>query len=351
MNPELRRCAIYVLLSLPVVLSVVWVQRLNQNPSIVGVAVIGLFFGLPGLSMLLPLRWLLRVDGKGIARRRLLGWDSWEWSDFDSGRIQKERPFVFVDWRRPWWRRRLALCVSAQERKELVNLINLYYRLPPPPPVGETLTIHYRFPRVAIFEPSGIRLGKQRLARDKLQEDRCYTWSDVRRVHITRTEPVRRDFTRLEIVLPDEGILLVTTTDGPAGWRGAPPEELNEFLHHRVSSERIEVDIAGERPARRSDLEKTLERAIKDEKVVRNSTGIWAVFFGILTLWQAVGNRWEALGILIMGSVMCSLFLLGFLHCKRRVQQIGRELAAYDQESTIETDQLMDPRFQQFAPR
>jgi hypothetical protein len=89
-------------------------------------------------------------------------------------------------------------------------------------------------------------------------------------VHVTRADPVRRDFSRLEIVLPDEELLFVMVGgEHKPSWMGSTAEELNEFLFRHIAPERIEVDIEGERPAARSDLEKQLGKAVKEGRTLR----------------------------------------------------------------------------------
>ncbi len=64
-------------------------------------------------------------------------------------------------------------------------------------------------------------------------EPRVDLWGEVRRVYVTRPDPVRRDFTHLPVLLPGMEIewKLVTHQGGTTPtWRGATAEEIHEML-------------------------------------------------------------------------------------------------------------------------
>jgi len=288
--------------------------------------------------MVLPLRWALRVDAKGIARRRLISWDLWEWKDFASGRIQKKHPFMFVDPLRPWWRGNLNVgYLSPTNAKEVVKLVNLHYRLPPPPIIGEILTLRYRGMRAVVLKTSGLSLGKYALGKDQPEEQRWHSWQDVQRVHVTRADPVRRDFGRLEIVLPGEELLfMMVSGEHKPAWQGSTAEQLNEFLFRHVALERIEVDIEGERPAARSDLEKQLEQAIKEDRASRLFLWILTGAFAVIGIWAATDSQWKPLVCFVVYSaiyVPTALWL--FIHRGEKVQKLRRDLEAYERDAKV----------------
>jgi hypothetical protein len=66
-------------------------------------------------ALALMARWRLRVDGSGIARRRLFRWDLWPWEAFENGLIQKDDNLFTYKWPdRPWWRRRLTFAFLGE---------------------------------------------------------------------------------------------------------------------------------------------------------------------------------------------------------------------------------------------
>ena len=151
---------------------------------------------------MVPLSWKLTNDGQGIARRRLWLWDSWSWDAFASGRVAKQGRHTFHDPARPWWCRKLRLDhIASNELKELVREINSHYRLPPPPSLPEAITIKYGYWRSTTFDARGVHHAIRGQPRE-------YFWSEVSRIRITRLEPVRRDFEKLQIFLPEEELLL-----------------------------------------------------------------------------------------------------------------------------------------------
>jgi hypothetical protein len=345
--PELRRCAIYVMVGFPLIGAIFFAflltfgfyfdiaEELSLGP---GWAV----FLVPAVFMLLPLRWRLRVDQHGIARRRLIGWDLWEWSSFASGRIRKAGP-VLLDPMRPWWRRGLQLgFLTEPERKHIVNLINSHYRLPPPPEVGEALCIQHALIQVAWLDTEGIRLAVKRMSLLKCATIcRFYPWQDVQRVHITRLDALRRDFVNLEVVLPDEEL----RWGRGSAWGGASAEEMNELLFRHVPAERIEVDIAGERPARRSDLERTLEKLVNHARQFRIMYCTFSAIIGALVISLAILNGvWSALAIAVLfGSTFGSICWFMQRDLCRRIERLRQELAAYGEGETLSTSKPLQP--------
>jgi hypothetical protein len=145
MAPELRRSAIYVILGCTFLAFAAYGIGhfvLERPPS--AIAPFFSVLGVMALVMIAPLRWTLRIDETGVARRWLWRWDHWSWNDFASGRIEKRPPFVFVDRGRPWWRARLSIgYLSEAEVKVAIGIINEHYQMPASAPVADRLVIRY----------------------------------------------------------------------------------------------------------------------------------------------------------------------------------------------------------------
>jgi hypothetical protein len=256
--PEFRRCCWYGIIGVAVLGGVLcWVARFVQNRPI-NVAIVCAPFVLLVAALTLALRWRLSVDSHGIARRRFFRWDLWTWADLASGRIRKLHPYALVDPNRPWWSRKLRFDYLAGDQvRAVVAAINTHYQLPPPPKAPESLTIKYGFRRTATLDRNGVQL----LVRGT---PHTYLWHEIRGVHITRMDPVRRDFKSLEIAIPDQEIelALVTTQYGTnPTWRGATSEEISEFLVRHLAPDRIDTSIVSEPLKRREDIEKKLKAA------------------------------------------------------------------------------------------
>jgi len=276
----------------------------------------------------IPLRWAVRIDERGVARRRQIGWDLWKWEAFASGRIHKGLRFSFVDPERPWWNRTLCLDnLSKDDIRWVMEQINSHYRLPPPPCVPDTLSIRFGLRKKAVIGASGIELttgGRSRL----------YAWREIGRVHITRVDPVRRDFSLLEVFLPDSQIALGLEGDGSASpiWAGATHEEINGILHAYLPEERIDVDIRGERPAKREDAERALARERRSQRNGR--IGQWfllSAFVGC-TVWSVASGE---IVVSVLMAMMCGMVLLVLFRgvgriTRERIETIEKQIAEFD---------------------
>ena len=86
---------------------------------------------------------------------------------------------------------------------------------------------------------------------------------DVVDVHITRLDPLRRDFQRLELLLPDQEIELffVSHQGGTTPtWHGTTSEQIDEALRLHVAEEKITATIRGEPLTKPLHIEKAIER-------------------------------------------------------------------------------------------
>jgi len=324
LSNDIRRTAIYPMVCLPPLAALAfWVRGPSAAPGagiLVAVA----------MAMVFPLRWALRVDELGVARRRLIGWELWEWGVFESGMIHKEHPFTFIDPRRPWWRNKLRLgSLSRDDVKRVIALINSRYQLPPSPSIPDSLTINFGFRRRAAMGSTGIDLttgGRQQF----------YSWGDVRRVHITRMDPLRRDFSVLEIFLPDDAITLrVLSQYGMPSptWQGAASEELNQLLHRHVPANRIDADIWGESPAKREDAERALAKETRLRKVMRIEQGVCLLVLSGGGVWAAAvsGALMPVLGMLALYLMLFGpVFWFLNRNARKRITATEKQIAEFD---------------------
>jgi hypothetical protein len=249
--PEWRRCCYYGLIAVPVGIGLAYFQ-VALGRAIDGFLVMCVVFSGVAVAIVIPLRWKLRLDAQGLKRGRLFRRDSWTWDDFASGRLQKLYPQTLLDPDRPWWRRKLNLGFMSRDDIQIVfEAINAYYRLPEAPEVPDMLKIKYRFRRRATFDRDGIHLRFKGL-------EKAYSWLDVQNVSIVRMDTLRRDFSCLQIVLPDEEIKLERVSETNLSWRGATSEVINEFLYQHVWTEKINVAIAGQEIPNREQIERKL---------------------------------------------------------------------------------------------
>ena len=86
--------------------------------------------------------------------------------------------------------------LSDSDRRDVFNSFNRFYRLPPAAELPEKLELRCGLRVRITLEPTKITVASGK----KLRE---YLWDEVRRVQITRIDPLRRNFLRLFISLPD----------------------------------------------------------------------------------------------------------------------------------------------------
>lgn len=317
--PQLRRCCWYTVIG-AVVLSITffWIARLIQNRGPVEIALGCLMFALMAAAMVIPLSWKLRLGHDGLERRILFRWDKWRWDEFATGRIYKLHPYTLFDRERPWWRRKLRLgYMDYADIQRVVTAINAHYQLPTPPYVSATLTIQYGFRHSVTFDRHGVQLVSP-------GRPRAYTWQELIEIHLTRMDPIRRDFKSLLISFPDQEIELkqITHQGGASpSWRGATAEEINEFLFRNVPDERIHISIEGEPITSPEQIAKKLKHA---ETMKRDLAICLAIFTPLIVaslIWMAITDGiFKALtmaAVYIVAVVPILVFVL-----RSQVQQI-----------------------------
>lgn len=299
--PELRRCCWYVVVGF-VVISVVysWVAGFVGNCVPVESAIGCALFTLISDAMIYPLAWRLRIDSRGISRRRLVWWDVWTWDELASGRIRKLHSFTLCGPLRPWTRRKLRFdFLNSADRQMVVAVINTCYRLPPPPELPAKLTIKSGWRRSAVLDHNGLHLFE----RDRPFE---YTWRDVRRVHLTRWDELRRDFQGLVLTLPDREIAWKVGPCGERAWRGATTEELNEFILKYVEADRITVSVRKEALPTRESIEQQQHALEKSRREMTCGLTIVLVLLAAFLVWIAIVDG--LFGALVMGGLLGLLF-------------------------------------------
>jgi hypothetical protein len=266
--PELRRSALIGIVGCALVTGVAyWAGIVVLERDLLPFLVLGSIFVMISLALVIPLRWALYVDGSGIARRWLLRWDHWSWSDFGSGHIHKCR-LALIDPRRSWWARKLDLGgIASWEIKELMPRINQHYRLPDARALPESLEIEYGFRRRVQFDRHDIRVTERGVTT-------IFSWNDVQRLRITRDDPVRRDYARLKLLLPGHEIELRQNDSSSSLSAGAKAEETSEFLLAHVPRDRVVIDIQHECPVQKEDVQKDLDLINSNLRQVRICFGI-----------------------------------------------------------------------------
>ncbi|PHS02346.1 MAG: hypothetical protein COA78_21450 [Blastopirellula sp.] len=295
-SPDLRRCCWYIIIcGIPLIGVFYWVARFVQNRETIEILLGCLFFLFMGsITAILPLTWKLRVDEQGMTRSLLgLSGRIWSWNDFASGRILKQHRTLY-DPARGWGRRTLILdFIGLESIQEVMAVINTHYQLPPPPAVPEKLTLRYGFFKTATFDSQGIHI----LIRGKPFE---YQWPDVQHILITRMDPVRRNFSRLVIVLPDREIDSLRVG---SSWSDVTNEEINEYLHAHAPEDCIQILIAGQCIKHRVHIEQNLKDLKQRQKDVRIIIAVFGPALALTLGWMALENVFKALAMFAMSMV------------------------------------------------
>ncbi len=285
--PELRRCAIITMVGFVFLTAVwFWVGYVVMEHSAIRAFAGAMIYLLISLSMIIPLRWAMRVSERGIERRWFKAWDFWSWEEFANGRLKKRAAITFVDPSRPWWRRSLRLdYLSTSDRKTIIQAINHHYQLPSAPAVPESLRGRYGFRRVADFDSNGVRLTSRGVTSQ-------FPWDAVEHVRIRRFDPKRRDFMSLELRIAGQEVKfpLVEMKYGLSGIWGSGVSTViaNQFLLDHVPADRMAIDIVGERPVRLSEIEKQLNLARKNEKDIPKVYWFLGILIGTMNVLLAL---------------------------------------------------------------
>lgn len=316
MAPEYRRCGIYVVVGFAMMAGVLyWLGGYLENHSAYTLMVCS-FYGVISIFGLVPLHWAIRVDDCGIARRTLIGWDLWSWSDFASGRITKRPGFVLVDPARPYWLQELNLDYVA-EPKELMRLVNQHYRMPDPPALPETLKIAYAFRRRLELHHDQIRLTISGVTH-------YYEWICVAALRITRLDPLRRDFVRVMLSLPGEEIELRHRE-----YENPSDAELTEFLTAHVPSDRVEINIEGDSAPRKEDVSRLLDEEKAEMRSLRICLGSCAVLGTSTLIWAGIEEGVKPWWLTVVFAIIMipGYFLIRREH-RKRVARYEATLAA-----------------------
>ena len=266
--PDFRRIGVYLLVSaLMIAATMAIYQYLGVTPrSRSEICFFILFFpgSMCGLALVL-LRQLLRVDDRGIWRRRMFRWDLWPWEAFAGEQIQPGYIYPV----KPWWNRHLLLeFLAEKDRKQLDGIIKRVWKPAPLPPLPKELTIRWGLRYWAILSEEGIHIGKGK------QDAGCfYRWWTGIEVRLSRFDHSRRDLHEVELALP--GIrrpIQLRRHQGRPLWRGATPEVLAAFLEHVVPPTQLLIAAQTGIPRTQAEAEwrlKTLQRFDRETRQFR----------------------------------------------------------------------------------
>jgi hypothetical protein len=252
--PEYRRCGIILVFGYALLAAACIGSQLTDFGS--GwdwVLRVILLFSPMLLGALFCYRLKLRIDERGLWRRRFIIWDLWSWESFSGGLIKhgtRLNSFIFPS--KFWMNRNLSLeHLSAGDRKQLLGIIKSVWVLPELTSLPDRLSIRWGIRSWARLQNDGIKIGK-----GKRDVGRFYPWSDLPLVRITRLEHTRRDFKELEVTFPDTvRPMLLRFHDGRPLWEGAEAEIIAAFLERVVPSCKLLITATNDLPQTQAEAD------------------------------------------------------------------------------------------------
>lgn len=299
LRPELQRSCWYGIVGMfciAVVGAYVGTTIQNRTPS--QMAIPALAIAIFTVILFLASQWKLRVDKVGVWQQSFFKWRVWTWDDFASGRIIKGDEDRLRDPLRPWWRRSLRLgFLDPLDRDDVVEIINLHYKLPPAPKIPNLLKVRFGFRSTITFRQATSQASVKNESpilvevQGKLHH---YEWQDIREAHFTRLDPKRRDFSTLVLLFSDREIEFRA-----ANWSGASSEQLNELFFRMLPSDRIAVDLIGQPLTKREHVEQKIQSIEKQVSGMKWVLFISGPMLAGMLLWMALDNPLKAGFILI----------------------------------------------------
>jgi hypothetical protein len=289
--PHLRRACLWAMGGLVCVVATqvaleMWVAGMAGPPgpqAAERIAVLGCMV----VALALPLRWRVRVDEHGVARRRVLGWTQWTWAELESGCVLKQGGLRLVHPHRPWWNRSLDLMWMGDARaSEVMALINTRYRLPPAPPIPAELRLQLSGRKRVIADHLGLRVTT------RTREER-FAWSEVPAIWIRRHDPKRRDFAHVRFALPAGAQALeFPLAKNGSDSRGPPREVISAFLLRHAAHGCVRERLTGAplESEDRATLEHWLSQTTKAHREWRIVNLAMLMALASLLAWMAVGT-------------------------------------------------------------
>jgi hypothetical protein len=343
--PEYRRCAVYAALGITVALGlVVWMKNagLNQRPweeIAVGAAVFG---GAAAGLLAVAFRYRLRIDARGIWRRRLIRWDLWPWEAFEAGLVRHGKlgdqfTYPAKGW---YWRTISASVLSAADRAAFETAVARFRVPPPPPDLPAVVPVKYGLRSRLELSAEGVRL---RAHRDDPGE--LIGWPDVVRAEVFRATHDRPDFSTLNLHLSGRPTpVRLRTSKGTPTWSGADAEVIALFLQRHLNDGRCEVTALRGPPADAAEADRRLVLMDESEQGLRRAGRYLGYMFvggtlGLGVVMAEVWNRpnplnwgwadWQVVGLAFVGAAaflglqlaMC----VGIVYYQRRELRQNRD--------------------------
>lgn len=266
--PQFRRCAVYVVVGFVLVsataigLSLAEGNDTARPKALAGLAVLGVG---SLLLLVLTFHYRLRIDERGVWRRRFVRWDLWPWEAFEQGRVRHgkygdELTCPEKGW---YWRTISASFLGPVDRAAFEAVVREYRVPPPPPDLPDVVTLRCGLRARVELSAEGVRAGPLD------REGELIAWPDVVRAEVVRTTHDRSDFVTLTLHLPaPTKPVRLSRREGP-NWRGPDAEVIALYMQRHLGHGRFEVTALRGPPADAAEADRRLARLARDERQYR----------------------------------------------------------------------------------
>jgi hypothetical protein len=328
---------VYVAVGALVVIGLlVWTKVCDQNPrswEAIAVVITAVTLGAGGL-LLVTFRYRLRIDARGLWRRRLVRWDLWPWEAFEGGRIKHGKyGDQLTNPDKGWYWRTISASVLGETDRAVFEAAVKHFRVPPPPPdLPGVVTLKLGMRTRLELSADGVRWAA------RPQDDgEFWPWPEVVKAEITRSTHDRPDFVTLNLHLPGSADpVQFMKRQGNQNWSGPDAEVIALFLRRHLPDDRFEVTALRGAPANLAEANRRLSQLDLQEQKLRTAFRAicWTVVVGVLVLTTALSDIWKRPNLLNWGpqdwaAVCVGLLLaapyLAVVHFRRRDLRPQRE--------------------------
>jgi hypothetical protein len=293
---EYRRCAIYVVAGVAVALGLaIWTKLAGLNPrSWEAFAVMaGMYLAGAAGVLAIVLRYRIRIDERGVWRRRLVRWDLWPWEAFEGGHIRHGRLGDQLTYpKRNWYWRTISTSVLGEADRAAFEAAVSRFRVPPPPPkLPDVVSAKYGLRARFELSADGVRLMAHRH-----DVGRLIPWPEVVKVELVRSTHNRPDFVALCLHVPGlEKPMRLATVQGRPTWSGAAAEVVALYLERHLGDDRFEVTALGGPPKGAAEIDRRLARLDKAERGLQklNWYCVFILAAGIPLLTVIMSGLWQ----------------------------------------------------------
>jgi hypothetical protein len=215
--------------------------------------------------LVLTFRFRIRIDERGVWRRRFVRWDLWPWEAFEQGRVRNGKfgdQLTFPE--KSWYWRTLSASFLGEADRDAFEAVVRKYRVPPPPPeLSEVVTLRRGLLMRVELSAEGIRAGPVD------HEGELIPWSDVVRAEVVRATHDRPDFVTLTLHLPAPTKPVRLSRREGQNWQGPDAEVIALYLRRHLRDSRFEVTALRGPPAEAAEADRRLARLARDERQYR----------------------------------------------------------------------------------